>query len=205
MVGWHLMEVFTIAFCYPSAPVKEHPPRRIGNRLGEVSVLYHIARFKFLGNNGIKTSVVKKVIRCFCEKVKTLASNNIGLFCQSVFRLIPPFAPIRLARKVAVKFHKFAFCLSVKARIGYLFTVRSRQKIVCANIDTTSRLNTFQRIRHIANDKEYQPRAVFFNVTSFGSPMSGRCWRNFHFTEFRHFQAYRVPVSRIGFWNTFIA
>ena len=113
VVGRHLMEVFTIAFCDPVTPLKEHTPRRVRNRLRKVSVLYHIARFEFLPNDRIKIFVVKKFIRCFREKVKPLTRHNIGLLRQCVFRLIPPFALIRLSRQVAVKFHKFAFSSSV--------------------------------------------------------------------------------------------
>ena len=55
-VVWrHLMEVFTIAFCCPVTPIKEHAPRRIGNRLRKMPILYHVAGFEFLSNNGIKT------------------------------------------------------------------------------------------------------------------------------------------------------
>ena len=145
MVRWHLMEMFTITFGYPVAPLKEHTPSRVRDRLGEVSVLYHIARFKFLGNNGIKTFVMEKGVSRFRYKVKTLTGNNICLFCQCVFRLIPSSALILLARQVAVKFHEFAFRLSIKARVGYLLTFRSRQKVLYANIHTTSGFrDTFQ-------------------------------------------------------------
>ena len=109
IVWWHLMEIFTIAFCHPVAPVKEHPPRRISNRLGKVSVLYHVTRSKFLSNNSIKTSVVKKFGRCFRQKVKTLTRHNIGLLRQCVLCLIPPFALILFTRQIPVKFYEFAF------------------------------------------------------------------------------------------------
>ena len=148
IVWWHLMEMFTIAFGNPVAPVKEHTPRCVRNGLGEVSVPNHVARLEFLSNNGIKTFMVKKVIDGFREKVKTLAGNNICLFCQRVLRLIPAFASVLLARQGTVKFHKFAFSSSVKARVGYLLPIRSRQKIVCANVHTTSGFwNTSQALR----------------------------------------------------------
>ena len=163
MLRGHLMEMFTIAFRYPTAPVKEHAPRCVGNGLGEVSIFYHIAGFELLRNNRIKTFVVKKVIGGFRQKVKPLTGNNIRLLRQRVFCLVPPFTLIRLSRQVAVKFDEFTFRLPVKAGVRYLLAIRSRQKIVCANVHTTSRLrNTFQRIRHFANDKAIPPPRRLF-------------------------------------------
>ena len=138
IVWQHLMEMLTITFCYPVAPVKEHPPRRIRDGLGKVSILYHVAWLEFLCNDSIKTFVMEKGVSRFRDKVKALACNNIGLLCQSIFCFIPPLALILLARQVAVKFDKFAFRLSIKARVGYLFTFRSRQKVLYAYIHTTS-------------------------------------------------------------------
>ena len=65
MVRRHLMEMLAVAFSNPVAPVKEHTPSRVRDRLGKVSVLYHIARFKFLCDNRIKTFVVKKGVGGF--------------------------------------------------------------------------------------------------------------------------------------------
>ena len=101
------MEMLAVAFSNPVAPVKEHTPSRVRDRLGKVSVLYHIARFESLCNNSIKTFVVEKGVSRFCDEVKTLAGDNIRLFCQRVFRLIPSSALVLLARQVAVKCHEF--------------------------------------------------------------------------------------------------
>ena len=60
VVWWHLMEMLTVAFSNPVAPVKEHTPSRVRDRLGKVSVLYHIARFKFLCDNRINPFVMEK-------------------------------------------------------------------------------------------------------------------------------------------------
>ena len=183
------MEVFAVAFCHPVAPVKEHTPRRIRNRLGEVSVLNHVAWLEFLSNNRVKLPMVKKFVGSFCDKIKTLAGNNICLFCQCVLRLIPSFAAVLLARQITMKFHKFAFGLSVKARVGYLFPIRSRQKIVCANVHTTGGFwNTFQRVRHFANDKAIPPACRLFQRDLFRVSDKWTVLADFHFTEFRHFQ-----------------
>ena len=188
IVRWHLVEVFAVAFCHPVAPVKEHTPRRIRNGLGEVSVLNHVAWLEFLSNNGIKPSMVKKFVGSFRYKVKSLAGNNICLFCQCVFRLIPAFASVLLARQITMKFHKFAFGLSVKARVGYLLPIRSRQKIVCANIHTTSGFwNTFQRVRHFANDEAIPAACRLFQRDLFRISDERTVLADFHFTEFRHF------------------
>ena len=163
MVRWHLMEMLTIPLCHPIAPVKEHAPRRVRNRFGKVAVLYHVTGSKVLGNNRIKPFVMEKGVSCFCDKIKALARNNIRLFCQCVFRLIPPPAPIRLARQIPLKFHKFAFSLAIKTRIGCLLTLRGRQKVLYAYIHTTSGFrDTFQRIRHFANDKAIPPACRLF-------------------------------------------
>ena len=87
------MEMFAVAFTNPITPVKEQvSPSRVRDRLGKVSVLYHVARFKFLGNNRIKAVMVKEFVSRFRDKVKTLTSNNIGLFRQSHACFIPAFA-----------------------------------------------------------------------------------------------------------------
>ena len=99
MLRWHLMEMFTIAFCHPSAPIKEHPPRGVRDGLGKMAVLHHIAGVEALSDNDIKTFVVKKFVDGLGDKVKTLARDNIVLLCQSVFRLIPAFTPILLYAK----------------------------------------------------------------------------------------------------------
>ena len=165
IVGWHLMEVFAITFCHPVAPVKEHTPSRVRDRLGKVSVLYHIARFKFLCDNRIKPFVMEKGVSRFCDKVKALTGDNIRLLRQCVFRLIPSSALVLLARQVAVKLHEFVFRLAIKARVGYLLTIRSRQKVLYAYIHTTSRLrNTGHRIRHFANDKGNTSRVPSFST-----------------------------------------
>lgn len=133
MVGWHLMEMFAIALCYPTAPLKEHAPRRIRDRLREVSVLQHVTRFEFLSNNSIKPFVVKEFIDGFRDKIKTLTRHNICLFRQCVLCLIPAFTSVLLARKVAMKVNKFTLRLAIKARILFGFTLRGRQKVVCPN------------------------------------------------------------------------
>ena len=190
MVGGHLMEMFAITFCDPMAPIKEHSPRGIRNRLGKVTVLYHIARFEFLGNHRIKTFVMEKVIDGFREKVKTLAGNNIGLFCQRIFRLIPAFALIRFAPKIAVKLDKFAFSTSIKAGVGFFLAFRSRQKIVCAYVHTTSGLrDTGERIRHFTNDKAIPTARRPFQCDLFRVSDKWTVLADFHFTEFRHFQS----------------
>jgi len=195
VVGWHLMEVFAIALCYPTAPVKEHAPRRIRDRLREVSVLQHVARFEFLGNNSIKRFVVKEFIDSFRDKIKTLAGNNIVLLCQSVFCLIPPLTPIRLARQVAMKFDEFMLRLAIKARILFGFTGRGRQKFVRPNIHTTSRLwNTFQRVRHFTNDKAIPTACRLFQRDLFRVSDERTVLADLDFTEFRHFQSV-VPCA----------
>jgi hypothetical protein len=184
------MEMLTIAFCNPVAPLKEHTPRRVRDGLGEVSVLYHIAWLKFLGNNRIKTFVMKEVIDGFCEKVKALAGNNIGLLRQCILRFIPPSAPILLSREVAVKFHEFAFGLSVKARVGYLLAIRSRQKVLYAYIHTTSGFrDTGERVRHFANDKAIPTACRLFQRDLFRISEEPTVLADFDFTEFRHFQS----------------
>ena len=183
------MEVFAITFSNPVAPVKEHTPSRVRDRLGKVSVLYHIARFKFLCDNRIKTFVVEKGVSRFCDEVKTLAGDNIRLFCQCVFRLIPSSALVLLARQVAVKFHEFVFRLAIKARVGYLLTIRSRQKVLYAYIHTTSRLrNTGHRIRHFANDKAIPAACRLFQRDLFRVSDEPTVLADFDFTEFRNFQ-----------------
>ena len=190
IVRWHLMEVFIIAFGNPVAPIKEHAPRRVRNRLCEMSVLYHVARFKFLGNNGIKAFMVKKPIRRFCEKVKALTGNNIGLLRQCILRFIPPSAPILLSREVAVKFHKFTFGLAIKAKVGYLHAIGSRQKILRSYIHTTSGFrDTFQRIRHFTNDKAVPAPRRLFQRDLFRVSDERTVLADFDFTELRHFQS----------------
>ncbi len=201
------MEMLTIAFCNPVAPLKEHTPRRVRDGLGEVSVLYHIAWLKFLGNNRIKTFVMKEVIDGFCEKVKALAGNNIGLLRQCILRFIPPSAPILLSREGAVKFHKFTFGLAIKARIGYLFTIRSRQKIVCANVHTTSGFrNAFQRVRHFTNDKAIPAPRRLFQRDLFRISDERTVLADFDFTEFRHFQSVlpRTCFTNRGLTTAFV-
>ena len=180
----------SVAFSNPVAPVKEHTPSRVRDRLGKVSVLYHIARFESLCNNSIKTFVVEKGVSRFCDEVKTLAGDNIRLFCQCVFRLIPSSALVLLARQVAVKFHEFAFGLSVKARVGYLLAIRSRQKVLYAYIHTTSGFwDTGNRIRHFRNDKAIPPACRLFQRDLFRVSEEPTVLADFDFTEFRHFQA----------------
>ena len=189
VMWWHLMEMFTIAFCHPVAPVKEHPPRRISNRLGKVAVLYHVTRLEFLSNNGIKTFVVEKPIGYLRHKVEPLTRHNIRLLRQCVLRFIPAFTPICLAREVAMKFHKFAFCLSIETRIGYLLAIRSRQKIVCPNVHPTRGFrHTLQHIRHFANDKAIPPPRRLFQRDRFRVSEKWTMLADFHFTKFRHFQ-----------------
>ena len=132
IVWRHLMEVFTITFCDPVAPLKEHTPRRVRDGLGKVSVLYHVAWLEFLCNNSINPFVMEKGVSRFRDKVKTLAGDNIRLFCQCVFRLIPSLALILLARQVAVKFHEFAFSLSGKSE-GWVSShlQKSSESLVC--------------------------------------------------------------------------
>ena len=95
MMRWHLMEMFAIPFCYPVAPVKEHPPRGISNGLGKVSVLYHIAGLEFLGNDRIKSFVVKKVIDGFARKSRRWHAIISCCFANASFalyqRLLPRF------------------------------------------------------------------------------------------------------------------
>ena len=189
MVRWHLMEVFTITFCHPVAPVKEHTPSRVRDRLSKVSVLYHVAWLEFLRNNGIKFFVVKKFVDGFGDKVKALARNNIRLFCQCVFRFIPPSTPILLARKVAVKFYEFAFRLSVKARVRNGVAIGIREKLLCPNVYTTSRLrDTRHRIRHFANDKAIPAACRLFHRDLFRVSDKWTVHSDFDFTELRHFQ-----------------
>ena len=189
VLRWHLMEMFAIALCQPVTPVKEHSPRRIRNRLGEVSVFDHVAWLQVLGDDRVKAVVVKKFVGGFGDKIKTLTSNNICLFCQSVFCLIPPLAPIRLTTEILLKFREFAFGLSIKARIRYLLTFRSRQKVVCADIHTTSGFrNTFQRVRHFANDKDIPTPRRLFQRDLFRVSDEPTVLTDFDFTEFRHFQ-----------------
>ena len=164
LLRWHLMEMLTIMLCYPVAPFKEHTPSSISNRLGKVSVPYHVLGLEFVDNNrDLKTFVMQKLIHCFREKVKTLASDNIHLLCQRVFRLPPSLAPILLARKVAVQPLKFTRRLVVKARIRYLLSIRSREKVLCANVNTDSRLrNTFHCVWHFTDDRGIPATCRFF-------------------------------------------
>ena len=190
LVRWHLMEVFAISLCNPLAPVKEHAPRSIRDRLGKVSVLHHIAGLKFLGNNCIKTFMVEKRVSRFCEKVETLASDNICLFCQRVFCFIPSLALILLPRKSALKFHEFAFCRAIEARIGGLLTLRGRQKVVCPDIHTTSGLrDTRQGIRHFTNDKAIPAACRLFQCDLFRVSTEGTMLTDFDFTKFWDFQS----------------
>lgn len=201
------MEMLAVAFSNPVAPVKEHTPSRVRDRLGKVSVLYHIARFESLCNNSIKTFVVEKGVSRFCDEVKTLAGDNIRLFCQRVFRLIPSSALVLLARQVAVKFHEFAFGLSVKARVGYLLAIRSRQKVLYANIHTTSGFwDTGNRIRHFTNDKAIPPACRLFQRDLFRVSEEPTVLADFDFTEFRHFQSVlpRTCFTNRGLTNAFV-
>ena len=189
VMRWHLMEMLAITFCHPSAPLKEHTPRSVRNRLGKVAILYHVTRFEFLGNNRIKPFVMEKPIRRFRNKVKALTCNNIGLLCQSIFCFIPSSTLILLARQVALKFREFAFCLAVKARVGYLLAIRGRQKILYADIHTTSRFrDTAERVRHFANDKAIPPACRLFQRDLFRVSDERTVLTDFDFTEFRHFQ-----------------
>ena len=185
----HLMEMFAIALCQPGTPVKEHPPRRIRNRLGEVAVLDHVAWLQVLGNDRVKAVVVKKFVGGLGDKVKTLTSNNIGLFCQRVFCLIPSSASVLLTRHLTLKFREFAFGSSVKTRVRDFFTLGSRQKVVCADIHTTSGFrDTFQRVRHFANDKDVPTPRRLFQRDLFRVSDEPTVLTDFDFTEFRHFQ-----------------
>ena len=189
MVGWHLMEMLTIALCDPTAPLKEQTPRRVRDRLRKVSVLDHIARFEFLGNNGIEIFVVKKFIRCFREKVKALTRNNICLLRQCVLCLIPAFTPVSLTRKVAMQAYQLLLRLAIKARVLLFFTLRSRQKVVCPNVYTTSRLwNTFQRLRHFTNDKDIPTACRLFQRDLFRVSDEPTVLADLDFTELRDFQ-----------------
>ena len=189
-VVWrHLMEMLPVAFGCPLAPVKEYAPRSIRNRLGEMSVLDHVAGFEFLSDNGIKIFVVKKLVDNFGDKVKALAGNHIILPCQSVFCLIPSSASVLFTRKVLMQASQLLFGLTVKARILFFFTLRSRQKIVCANVYTTSRLrNTFQRIWHFANDEAIPAARRLFQRDLFRVSTERTVLEDLDFTEFRHFQ-----------------
>ena len=183
LMRWHLMEMFAIALGNPMTPVKEHAPRCVRDGLGEVAVLYHVAWLEFLGNNGIKPSMVKKFGRRFRDKVKPLTGNDIVLLCQCVLRFIPPLAPIRLSRQGPVKFYEFAFSRSVKTRVGYLLTIRNRQKIVCPNVHATSRFrNTLQRVRHFTNNKAIPPAHRLFQRDLFRVSEDRTVLADFHFT-----------------------
>lgn len=122
------MEMFTITFGYPGTPFEERAPRRIGDRLGKVSVFDHVTRFKFLRDNRIKPFVVKQVIDGFRDKVKALTHNDISLLGECVFRLIPPMALVLLTGKGSVQAYQLLFGLAVKARIEYFLTSRGRQR-----------------------------------------------------------------------------
>ena len=200
IVWRHLMEMFTLALCYPVAPVKEHPPRRISNRLGKVAVLHHVTRSKFLSNHCIKSFVVKKLICCFRDKIKTLTGNNIRLLCQRVFRLIPAFAPVLLARKGSLQAYQLLFRLSIKSGIGFPLTFGSRQKRVCPDIDTTSRFgNTFGCVRHFTDDEAIPAACRLFQRDLFRVSIERPVLADSNFTEFRHFQTV-VPSACFTDW-----
>ena len=131
----------------------------------------------------------EKVKNGFRDKIKTLTGNNIRLLCQGVLCFIPAFTSIRLARKVSLKFREFAFSRSVKVRVRDLFAIRSRQKIVCPDIHTTSGLgNTFQCVRHFANDKAIPATCRFFQRDLFRVSTKRTVLTDLHFTEFGNFQ-----------------
>ena len=100
------MEMFTIAFCHPVAPVKEHTPRCVRDGLGEVAVLNHVARFQFLGDHNVKAVMVKEFGHRFCDKIKPLTGNNIRLLCRgqrtcsadSLFSPLPLYNGVENAR-----------------------------------------------------------------------------------------------------------
>ena len=62
------MEMLAITFRYPLTPIKEHTPRRISNRLGEMAVSNHVAWLELLGNNCVKTSIGEKVYGQFLRE-----------------------------------------------------------------------------------------------------------------------------------------
>ena len=192
------MEMFAISLCYPFTPIKEHTPRRVRDGLGKIAILDHIRRFEFLGNNSIKSFVMEKFIDGLCDKVKALASNNIILFYQRVFRLIPAFTALLLSGKLSLKCSKFLFGRLVKTRVWYGVAIGVGKKVLCANVHTTSRLwNTWQGIRYFANDKAIPATCRLFQRDLFRVSTEGTVYSDFDFTEFGNFQ----PIQARCLWS----
>ena len=80
---------------------------------------------------------------------------------------------------------KFTLRLAVKARIRYLLSIRSREKVLCANVNTDSRLrNTFYRVWHFADDKAIPATCRLFQRDLFRVSDKRTVHSDFDFCEF---------------------
>ena len=83
-------------------------------------------------------------------------------------------------------------CVQRFGKIGVRcrFAIRGRQKVVCADIHTTSGFrNTSQRIRHFANDKAIPATRRLFQRDLFRVSDERTVLTDFDFTKFRNFQS----------------
>ena len=203
IVGRHLMEMFTVPLGYPAAPLEEHPPRCVRDGLCKVSVFHHVAWFEVFSNDCVDGLVVKKIVCCLCNKVQTLASNDIVQDSQCFFRLIPPAATILLPRQVTLKFCQLTFRLSIKAWIRDCFAIRGGEKVLRADIHTTSGLrHTRHRVWHINYDKNVPTASRLLQRDFFRVSDEWTVLTYGNVTEFRHFQQI---VPRVCFLTRLLA
>ena len=187
--GRHLMEMFTITFGYPAAPLEEHAPRRVRDGLCKMSVFHHVAWFEVFSNDCVDGLVMEKIVYCLCNEIQTLASNDVMQDCQGVFRFIPPVTSVTLPRQGTLKFCQLTFRLSIKAWIRDCFAIRGGEKVLRADIHTTSGFrHTRHRVWHINYDKSIPASSRLLQRDFFRVSDEWTVLTNWHFTELRHFQ-----------------
>ena len=189
IVGRHLMEMFTVPLGYPTTPLKKHPPRCVRDRLCKVSVLNHVAWFEVFSNDCVDGLVVKKIVCCLCNKVQTLASNDIVQDSQCVFCFMPPVTSVTLPRQGTLKFCQLTFCCAVKSGVRYRLPIRGGKKVLRAYVYTTSGLrHTRHRVWHINYDKSIPASSRLFQRDFFRVSDEWTVLTDGNVTEFRHFQ-----------------
>ena len=168
MVRWHLMEMFTVPLGYPVTPLKEHPPRRVRDRLCEVSIFHHVARLQVFSNNCVDGLVMEEIVCCLCNEIQTLTGNDIVQNGQGFLCFMPPVTSVTLPRQVTLEFNQPAFCCSVKSGIRYRLPIRGGKKVLRAYVYTTSRFwHTRYRVWHINYDKNVPASSRLLQRDSF--------------------------------------
>ena len=199
IVGRHLMEMFTVPLGYPVAPLKKHTPRCIRDGFCKMSVLHHVARLQGFSNNCINLLVMEEIVCCLCNKVKTLASNDIVQNGQGLLRLIPSVTAVLFPREITLVHAQLTFCCAVKSGVRYRLPIRGGKKVLRAYVYTTSRFwHTRYRVWHINYDKNVPASSRLFQRDFFRVSDEWTVLADRHFTEFGNIQKI---VSRVCFLN----